>query len=238
MIVSKIIRSKLTNRQEKEIFFGHPDNDVEREEMYRLRNTEYVKRGYIEKDFYSDSLDYDEHDKAGNCVYFIAKVDDRIIGTLRFIFAEYLPTESECFKFDEPEAMKAIPRDKRVELGRLIVTKYSKDVFFPRHVIMFGLLLEAFDYCNKNDILGGYSFIKDKLKGKLRKLKIPIHVIESFEQVYKQKTLQNYFNDKKDKVWPVYYIFQDLRFYFWITKFLFLKKVGNQRYISRKIWFF
>lgn len=232
----KIINLILSNGKEKIVYFGQPDQTSELEETYKFRNDQYIKRGYIEKGFYPDGRDYDELDRKNKCEYFIAKVDDRLIGTLRLIMDDYLPTETECFDFAEPKAIKRIPRNKRAEIGRLIVSRYCDDIFFPRHIIMLGLLMDAFNYCQEQHIQGGYSFIKDKLRKKFKKILFPIHVIKEFEQIYNLPTLHNYFSDPQDTVWPIYYLSREVQLYFRFLSAVYLGKKSDNEYYIKKMF--
>lgn len=233
MKVLKTITSKLDNGKKKDILIGHPDSEEEFREMYKLRCDIYVKKGYIEETFYPNGLDFDEYDDQGKCVYFIAKVNKKIIGTVRIIIDEYLPTEKECFDFEEPIDMKNISRENRAEIGRLIVSRYNKHEHFPKRVIMIGMLSEVTSYFKKNNIEGGYSFIKNKLRKKLKTINAPFHVIRDFKQKYKGEIMRNYFNDCDDKVYPVYFITNELDNY---NTFLFDKlfqKIGEGTYKTR-----
>jgi N-acyl-L-homoserine lactone synthetase len=209
----KIFKAKTSSGEIKEIEFGHPTNQAEMKEMFRFRYKTYLKHGYIEADYFKDGLDCDEYDKDGKAVYFIAKTEGRLIGSVRLIIDNILPTEKDCFDFQEPVAMKNIARNQRGEVSRLIVEKLGKDKYFPRHLVMLGLISCLIDYAKSNNLDGGYGFIKDKLKKKLEKIKIPLVIINNFKQKYSQELLYGYFHNKKDPVWPIYYIVKDLNIY-------------------------
>src|SRR5437762_326036 len=101
---------------DKTIYFGLVDNSEELQEMFRLRYDVYASLNYLNTAVGVNS-DKDSYDIEGSCQYFIAKVDGRIIGTVRLIQSEFLPTEKDCFSFQEPVKMQSIPRASRAELG-------------------------------------------------------------------------------------------------------------------------
>ena len=205
MKLLKTFNLPLSDGSIKSIEFGHPETAKEKREMYHFRYENYLRHNYIDKNRLKDELDQDEYDLANKCVYFVAKVDGQVIGTVRLIIDDPLPTEKDCFLFTEPEKMKLVDRHKRAELSRLIVDRYMPDKHFPRHFIMLGLLFCIIEYSNKNGLIAGYGFIKDSLKKKLIKIKMPVHFIDEFKQVYGDGILRNYFSDEKNPVWPIYY---------------------------------
>lgn len=202
------------NNEDKIINFGIPDNPDEIEKMHRLRFDSYSYRGYIDPKLFPDGIEKDEHDKDGKCIYFIAKLNDKILGTVRLIKDYYLPTEKECFKFNEPEEMKKIPREQRAELGRLVIIPPDKNVYLPRNLIMLFLINTLVSWGMENRILGGYAFIKEKLRIKLEKLKMPIHLIKNYTQIYpKDGILYGYFSQENDKVIPIFYLTEEFKNY-------------------------
>ena len=160
------------------IYFGLPDNQRELDETFRLRFKIYAEKNYIDSSKFPNGLEEDEHDFNNQCSYFIAKIDEQIIGFVRIIKDNVLPTE-KYFKFFEPEAIKNIPDYQRCELGRLIVAPFTdkNGKYLPRHIVLLFLIKSLVDFGIKNNILGGYAFIKDKLKKKFKKLRIPIYLI-------------------------------------------------------------
>lgn len=222
MVIQRQINLVL-NGKRKIIFFGQVDSESEKNKMFRFRYKNYLKHNYINE---NDSLmEADEYDD-GRSVYFIATVDGKIIGSIRVIMSEYLPTERECFLFKEPTDMSKISRDKRAELGRLIVEPYAKDIFMPRHLVMLGLLSCCTYFAKSHGIEGGYSFIKNSLRIKLTKIKFPFHVIEDYVQVYKKGVLEKYFADSSNGVCPIYFLTNEVSQY--------IDKVFNNRLIFRQ----
>lgn len=204
------------NKKNKVIYFGVPDSQEELVEMYQMRMSIYAKKDYFHEKVYENNpknMDVDDYDKQDKCHYFIAKIDNKIIGSVRTIYDEYLPAE-KYFKFEEPDAIKKIPRKRRVEISRLVIDRYSEVEHPPRNLVMLFLLGIAMDYLILERIPGGYSFIKEKLKGKLLKLKGPVHVLNKYIQQYPDDgVLYNYFNQKKDLVTPAYFLTKEVHMY-------------------------
>ncbi len=214
--------------KDKVIYFGIPTIKKELEEMFCLRYEVYKIRGYLNVDrLNSNLLDRDEYDLNGKCYYFIAKIDNKIIGNVRLIKDNTLPTE-KCFKFKEPAEIKKIPRDKRGELSRLIVIPYSKKEYLPRHLILFFLINSVIEFSFKNEILGGYSFITKKLYNKLKKLRVPIHTINSYIKIYpKEGILYPYFHQKDNPIIPIYYLRDEVG--------VFIENIFNKKNIFGKL---
>jgi N-acyl-L-homoserine lactone synthetase len=231
MKIFKEIHFKTKENKKKKIYFGMPSNPEELKEMFRLRYDIFLQKGYISKESFPDGLERDEYDIKGKCYYFIAKIDDQIIGTARLIRSEVLPAEKECFRFIEPKEMKEIPPEKRVEVSRVISKGYKiNDEFLPRHLILLGLLDSIFYFAQKKDFRGGYSFVRKSLKEKLKKLKIPFHQINHFTIAESHKYLEKYrgyFEDPKDPPVPIYYIRDEMKIFF--------EKVFNNSHIFKKI---
>ena len=224
------------NKQNKTIYFGVPDSTQEFQEMHQLRYVVYSSRGYIDSNLFPTQQEKDDYDLSGKCSYFIAKVDNKIVGTVRLIKDQFLPTEKECFSFKEPLDIKTIPREDRAEIGRLIVARNDNNKFLPRNIVMLFLIKCLTDFGLNNRIDGGYAFIKQKLDSKLKKLKIPIHEIENYRQIYQQEgILYNYFCQENDRVIPIYFLTKEIGKY--IDEVLdnshMFKKIEDKKYILR-----
>lgn len=208
------------------VSFGLINNKQEMEEMFRLRYEVYLKMGYISKEMFPEGIEKDKYDEEGKCDYFIAKFNNRIIGSARVIKDYYLPTEKDCFKFEEPISIKTIPRNKRGEISRLIVVK-MENYIFPSPLIILGIFDSIIKIAFEKDLRGGYSFIKESLRKKLKRIKIPFHPIKSFRLIYSKKHLWGYFYNPKDSALPVYYLRDEGEEY--------LDKIFNNKRIFKKI---
>jgi N-acyl-L-homoserine lactone synthetase len=229
------------NGENKVICFGIPDNPNEIEEMHKLRYNVYSSRNYIDPKRFPDGIEKDQYDINKKCVYFIAKIDNKIIGTIRLIKDYFLPTEKECFKFEEPEDIKKIQRENRAELGRLIVIPYNDTnnatFYIPRNLITLFLINCLVEYGLQNNIHGGYAFIKNDFRVKLEKLKIPIHLIKQYTQIYPRNgILYGYFNQSNNKVIPMYFITLEFKQYIdkVINRYIMFKKINKKRYILKE----
>ncbi|NCF74966.1 MAG: GNAT family N-acetyltransferase [Xanthomonadaceae bacterium] len=212
------------NKKKEAIDFGIPDTKEELDDMFKSRYKVYFKKDYIDEN--KQKRDFDEYDENGDCIYFIATYKGKIVGSARIIKSNFLPTEKDCFRFREPKKISLIPRNQRTEVSRLIVLNNDPKNYFPRHLIMIGLLHSISLYSKEDNLLGGYSFIKDNLKKKLKKLKIPFYLIEPFEQIYNKGVLTKYFNDRSNPVWPIYYFRDEI--------FIFTLKIFNNNFLFKK----
>lgn len=194
------------------IYFGTADNEQELQEIFKQRYEVYSKMGYISKDLFPDGIEKDEYDERKKCDYFVAEFNNQIIGSARLIKDYYLPTEKDCFKFKEPPRIKEIPRDKRGEISRLIVTRPQNESL-PPYLIILGIFDSILKVAFEQDKRGGYSFIKESLRKKLEKIRIPFHIIKPYIQIYSKKHLFSYFNNSVDTVTPIYYLRDEAREY-------------------------
>lgn len=221
------------NKKILNIDFEIPDNSEELEKRFEI----YSKKKYIEPSRFPDHLEKDEYDFNNKSIYFIAKINDQIIGTMRLIKDIILPTQI-YFEFEEPPEIAKISPSNRIEIGRLISAPYalSNKIHLPQHIIMLMLFKTAADYALKNNYLGGYAFIKSKLEKKLSKLRIPFHRIESYIQKYPSNgILFNYFNDPDDPVLPVYYLTNEFHYYIEkiLNNILLFKKISKTEFYLR-----
>ncbi|MFA6339097.1 MAG: GNAT family N-acyltransferase [Candidatus Paceibacterota bacterium] len=197
------------------VFFGEVTSPEELEKVFKLRYEIYSYRNYINKENYKNGLEIDDYDIPSKSHYFIAKIEEKVIGCVRVITDNPLPTE-KCFHFNEPEEIKSIPIQNRCELGRLIIIPPDREKgdFLPRGLVMLFLFDTLSAYATKNNLYGGYSFIKKTLEVKLKKLNIPVGEIKDYKQDYpKDGVLYNYFNQPDDPVIPVYFLTKDFSDY-------------------------
>lgn len=193
------------------ITIGHPDSKDEYDAMFSLRFRVYSAKGYIDPQRFPEGIEQDEYDDKRS-VYFIAKFHEEIVGTVRLIRSEFLPTEQDCFHFEEPAALRSISRLQRGEISRLIVVPYKDTLYFPRNILMLLLFNALMFFGNENVLLGGYSFATSSLVEKLKKLKFPFHPIERFETVWnKGHVLRKYF--EKNKIIPFYFLTSEVQDY-------------------------
>ena len=198
----------------KTILFGYPTTQTEFDEMFRLRYDVYSRRGYIEPSRFPDKQEKDEFDKDNRTRYFIAQIEGgRIIGTVRLIIKDQLPTE-EYFLFKEPAKISEVPRSKRGELGRFIIIPpdKAKGEYLPRNLVMLFITDLLADYGIAHDIAGGYVFIKSSLNEKFKKLRAPFHVVTPYKQHYPENgVLLPYFTQPDDPVMPAYFLTKECK---------------------------
>jgi len=215
-------------KDKKIIYFGIPDNAEELNKMFSLRYDVYKNNKYFNPSIKYGPIDKDEYDLENKCFYFIAKIDGKIIGTIRAIKDNILPIESYCFKFEEPDAIKIIPRNERVELGRLVVVPPGEKQYLPRNIVLLFLIKSAVNFLQEKNINGGYAFVTKKLYNKLSKLKVPFCSIEKYTQIYPQSgLLYPYFNKKDNPIYPIFYLRKDLEKYF--------SKIFNKKKLVKEI---
>lgn len=215
------------NGKIKTVAFGHPETTEEKNAMFQFRFNEYSSHKYIDPERFPNGQEHDEYDSQNKCVYFVAVVDNKIIGTVRLIKDKILPTEQD-FYFPEQKEIKSIDRNSRAELGRLIIVPYDKErkMFFPRGIIMLMLLATLIDFGLKNNIDGGYAFVKSSFKKKMVRLKLPAHFISSYKQRYpKDGILYRYFNQPEDPVVPMYFITKEFKGY--------VDKIFNKKWVFK-----
>jgi N-acyl-L-homoserine lactone synthetase len=213
MITHRILSVEVGGTNEV-ISFGVPDTEQELKQMFQFRYREYLKRGYIDANRFTDQMEKDEYDD-GRSIYFIAMCKDAIIGTIRLIKSFPLPTELD-FSFVEPACLTNIPVNQRAEFGRFIIVPLDrqKGKYLPKGLIMLTMFDVLLSFCSTNNILGGYSFIKQSLYKKMIRLKMPVQVISQYSQKYpKDGVLYNYFNQPNDPVIPIVFIVSDFKKY-------------------------
>jgi len=176
---------------------GYPETKEELDAMFRLRAEVYRREGYIT----DQQNGKDGYDLDNKCVYFIAKIDEKLVGTGRLVIDDPLPTEV-YFDFEEPEEMSHIPRNKRGEIGRMIGVVREMN-----HLVLLSLVKAMMEFGKENDILGGYAFMQRYVVQFLDSMRFPIHLVEP----YALKNGEGPFYDYLEKsggseVLPIYYL--------------------------------
>lgn len=226
-----------TDQGDKEIIFGIPDTAKELEAMYELRYEVYVKeKKYIPFEEYKSSQDIDYHDRNNECTYFIASLENEVIGTGRIIQSIPLPIFKDYFHFAEPRGLRGHDDSKKVEIGRIISRhRHIANIDIPRHLIVLGIFSSMADHVASIGVVGGYGAMKQSAVVKYERIGFPIHRIKRFTQIFvpsgTEDPLKNFF-DEKDPPIPVYYLQKHVQDYgsaFFNHTVLF-EKVGEQQY--------
>lgn len=195
--------------------FGMADNIEEIQSIYKLRYEIYSSRGYIDSTRFPDQIEMDEYDINKKCTYFLMKYNNQVFGTVRLIKDDPLPTEID-YLFQEPSIISSIPRNQRAEFSRLIIKPLDKNnkIYLPKGYAMLVLLDVLLEYCEKNNIKGGYSFIKSSLEKKMSRNNMPIIKINPFVLRYPETgILYKYFKQESDPVVPIAYLVADFKEY-------------------------
>ena len=191
--------------------FREISSDHEINNVFKFRYIHYLRRGYISPNH--KRVDTDTYDN-GQSRYFIALFKNEIVGCVRLIKSNPLPTIKDCFDFVEPDEMKVILKSNRGEVSRLIVSRPSLKEGWPRHFAMLGLLYILTETASEDGLKGGYSFIKSSLKNKLNILNFPYGVIPTYRQKYSKNVLKKYFTNKNDLVIPIFFILNDIQIFY------------------------
>jgi len=188
---------------------GYPETKEELEAMFRLRAKVYTELGYI-----TAENDKDEYDLKNKCAYFIAKLNEKLVGTVRVVIDDPLPIEVH-FNFKEPEEMARIPRNKRGEISRL--TGVVKGL---NHLVSLSLIKAITEWSKENDFPGGYSFIQSYLVRILNSVGFPIHLIEPYTlKNIKGSPFYAYLNESGSEVLPIWYLRDEAIVWFEKMKF-------------------
>lgn len=170
---------------------GYLETDEERKAMFQLRADVYKKEGCI-----TTENDIDQYDLDNKCVYFIAKLDEKLIGTARIVIDDPLPTEV-YFDFEKPEDMARIPRNKRGEVSRIVNVVKGMN-----HLVSLSLFQAMIDFAKENDLLAGYAILRTGFVDTLLSIGVPIHPITSATLKHSEGLLHNYLHGN---ILPIYY---------------------------------
>ncbi len=234
----KILNSITIPFKEKnvEVDFGIAENEQEKNDMFKLRYKVYVeKKKYIPASFYKNDLEVDEYDKENKSIYFIAKdIEGKVIGTLRVINTDPLPTLKDYFKFEEPPEIKKLQPSQKIEIGRFISTGKAEEKYLPRHIIPIGLITAIVKAAPIYEWQGGYGSLKKNFYDKLRKIYFPLYLIKEHQLIFNAQEssdpLKNFFTED-DPVVPTYFIKDKVEKYFkYFYRKPFFKKVDDNKY--------
>lgn len=239
MITKKIIRLL----DGTVIYFGIPNSPEELDRMYELRYGVYAtEKKYIEHRCQEGGAgkDIDDHDRRNTCVYFIAKINDEIVGTARIIKEIPLPTEKDYFQFVTPKRMQAIPPHKRVEIGRIISRPFKVGKYqVPRNMVMLGIFSTLLEYGVENGIDGGYGSMKESAYKKFDRLGVPMRRIRRYKQIFNPESssdpLVSFFS-KDDPVVLLYFLTSEVHKYFnyvFQKSGMFSKAAGNDYIVTK-----
>ncbi len=185
--------------------FGIPKGKKDFDDMFELRQQVYSEKKYFHDSFLENKKDFDDYDRPKNCVYFIARAGGKMVGTVRLVQDDPLPTE-RFFDFAPPRKIRKYKSREKAELSRLVIIKHSSFVYFPRNIILLFFISVLVKYAKQNNIINGYAFLKKGIRMKLKKLKVPIHLIRKYKQRYPDRgMLERYFNERNDKVIPMFF---------------------------------
>lgn len=201
----------------QKVEFGIPNTDIEIKKMFDLRFKVYVK----EKKYVTDSddpmADADKHDKNGKSIYFIASINNEVVGTARIIRENITPMEADYFNFEKPKVLNELPREKIVEIGRIISRPYQiTGIKVPRSLVMLGIVSTMTEFGEKQGVVGGYGAMKMSAFRKFVKLNVPVHKIKNarlkFDKIKTDDPLSNFFNND-DPVVPLYFLMKEISTY-------------------------
>ncbi len=144
------------------------------------------------------SEDTDAHDTPSIATYVGISLDGRLLGSMRLLHTSPLPL-FKTFTFNTPEQFNSAK--KMGELSRLVVERTKEDSFIPRNVLMLFLADVALTYAQKEGFDVGCAYIKSKLIGKLRLLRMPFTSLQDFSCAYpKDGMMAPYFYNQPDDV--------------------------------------
>jgi len=216
--------------RDETVLFGIATSE-DREQIFSLRYKIYSKYGYLNEEFYPEKREHDSFDEDGSSRYLVAKVGERIIGCIRLIQSDILPIEKN-YNFEPPTEVASRERKEIVELGRLVIDRYSDTEYFPRNIILLFLVATIVHYCKENGTTIAYSFLKKRLIKKLNALHLPYTLIEPFTLLYpKNAPMTPYFYNEEDPAFPAFFMLDAME------KFV-EKTIGNRFLFKKKGEFF
>jgi len=125
------------------LFLKKAESENEIIDVYRLRYNVYCQEKKFEaEDEYPDQLEVDEYDVYS--VHFLAKKNDRVVGTARMILNNPIgfPAEKHCKLNISIEGMK---KERTVEVSRFAISKdAARSTGCNRQEIVLGLIREIY----------------------------------------------------------------------------------------------
>lgn len=182
------------------------------EKVYAQRFRVYTAYKYIDPAKFPANAEHDAFD--AHSTYVVAKRGERVIGSLRLIHGTSLPIH-KYFDFTEPASFSQIPTVERAELSRLVVERLQPvDVDIPRNIIMLMLVKVVTDEARQRGLRIGYAYLKASLIRKLRLLRFPYQLIDSYACTYPETGFMHpYFSDAGDSVTPGYFFLDEVENY-------------------------
>ena len=187
------------NGENRQLVVGRPEGREIRD-AFRYRYKVYQERGHIDAN--ETGLDIDRCDHQGLCDYFLARIGRQIVGHVRYIKSSPLPTE-QFFLFEEPAHISQLDPGKKVEIGRLIATRYHAAM--PRHLTLICLIKAMVQFAGENGYQGGYAYLRKYVFDRLMKVAAPVEAVPysgfDFAQVRKSgENLTGYYFHPEDPV--------------------------------------
>lgn len=218
--------------KEAKIHFCLLTEESEKQQMFSLRKKIYTERGYIPE----GADDFDDYDSNKSTKYFAAVVDKNIIGSVRVIYGDFLPTE-KFFSFKKPLEVSGFSKNQKAELSRLVVEPFKFGAtYLPRGLLLLFILKVIVEKFEEENVVGGYAFIKESLRKKMSSRGMPLHFLSDFELLYPETgVMYNYFSQKDDPVTPIYYLTNEFSAY--IQKIIsspLFKHVETGEYLLRR----
>lgn len=180
-------------------------NTTEMKALYKYRYSIYLKYGLIEQNNLKiDKDNYDDH-----CHHIVATFDDKIIGTLRVIHGNVIPTLDYYYNFDTSMPLLNYPRSRIFEVGRIIATPHIVTHLMSSHFILLMMFEYVVTFTKKHGLDMSIGAMKKRIVNQLERVKFPIHTITNANLVYNphqhHDPLTLFFNEHKTgKICPVF----------------------------------
>lgn len=206
----------ITDKGTEHLFrIGQPENDEEKIKMYEYRYSIYLKYKLIENN--PTKCDIDNYDQ--NSFYVVACYDDQIIGSLRLICGDTIPTLDCYYQLQLPSILSQTDRKSICEMGRIISTPHFCTNQISSHFVLLSMFYYTTSFGRDKRIDISIGSMKARIVKSLYKLKVPIQTIQKSELIYdpakEHDPLTLFFDEHKTgKICPVYIIRQEYEQYF------------------------